>query len=140
MERRPTTMEVVAAAISDSDGRLLLQQCLPHKRHAGLWEFPGGKVENGETQRFALCREIHEELGIALPESGLKPAGSAKYLSADGGREIVLFLYTCREWSGEPQGREGQNWGWFTLDEAERLPLPPMDRTLLSGLRSKSLF
>ena len=140
MERRPTAMEVVAAAITDSEDRLLLQQCLPHKRHAGLWEFPGGKVENGESQRFALCREVSEELGVALAEIDLKPAGSANDLSADDGREIVLFLYTCRQWSGEPHGREGQNWGWFTLDEAARLPLPPMDRMLLSGLRSKSLF
>ena len=137
MERRPTTMEVVAAAIWDSEGRLLLQQCLPHKHHAGLWEFPGGKVENGESQRFALCREVHEELGIALSEADLKPAGSA---NDDGGLEIVLFLYTCRRWSGEPDGREGQNWAWFSLDEATRLPLPPMDRTLLGCLRSDSRF
>lgn len=140
MERRPTAIEVVAAAITDSAGRLLLQQCLPHKRHAGLWEFPGGKVENGETQRFALCREVREELGVELAESDLKPAGSANDLPADDDREIVLYLYTCRQWFGEPHGREGQNWGWFTFDEVARLPLPPMDRTLLSGLRSKTLF
>ena len=140
MERRPTTIEVVAAAIWDSGGRLLLQQCLPHKRHAGLWEFPGGKVENGETQCFALRREVHEELGIALSEADLKFAGSANEISADGRLEIVLFLYTCRRWSGEPDGREGQNWAWFSLDEATRLPLPPMDRTLLGCLRSESRF
>ena len=64
VENNPTFVPVVAAAIRDGAGRLLLQQCLPHKRHAGLWEFPGGKVESEEIPRLALCREVAEELGI----------------------------------------------------------------------------
>lgn len=127
-------MPVAAAAIRDTAGRLLLQQCPPRKRHAGLWEFPGGKVENGETPRFALCREVHEELGIELSEEALEPAGFAEEPPAEGRPALVLFLYTCLIWSGEPEGREGQHWGWFTPGEAALLPLPPMDRALLAGL------
>ena len=127
-------MPVVAAAICDAGGRLLLQQCLPHKRHAGLWEFPGGKVERAETPRSALCREVGEELGIELYEADLEPAGFAEEDAVDGRPPVVLFLYTCRDWRGEPEGREGPRWGWFTPDEAARLPLPVMDRALLGGL------
>jgi len=134
VERNPTFLPVVAAAIFDAQGRLLLQQCLPHKRHAGLWEFPGGKVEIGETPRFALCREIDEELGLELLEEHLQPAGFAEEPAADGTQRLVLFLYTCRRWRGRPRAREGQRWGWFTFAEAARLPLPAMDRCLLAKL------
>jgi 8-oxo-dGTP diphosphatase len=134
LERKPTFVPVVAAAIRDGVGRVLLQQCLPHKRHAGSWEFPGGKVENGETPRFALCREVAEELGVVLEEDGLEPAGSAEEPPENGRPGLVLILYTCLRWHGEPQALEGQRWGWFTLEEAARLPLPPMDRALLAGL------
>lgn len=134
MERKPTFVPVVAAAISDAHGRLLLQECRPHKRHAGLWEFPGGKVEIGESPQFALRREIKEELGLELLDAVLEPAGFAEELAPDGRPVLVLFLYICRQWQGQPEGREGQKWGWFTPDEAARLPLPPLDRTLLAGM------
>ena len=127
-------MPVVAAAIRDDAGRVLLQQCLPHKRHAGRWEFPGGKVENGETPRFALRREIAEELGLVLEESALEFVGSAEEAAIEGRPALVLNLYTCLLRHGEPEGREGQDWGWFTLEEAARLPLPEMDRALLAAL------
>lgn len=130
-------MPVVAAAIRDRAGRLLLQQGLPHKRHAGLWEFPGGKVESGETPRFALCREVAEELGIELELGALEPVGFAE---EDGNRErppLVLFLYSSLLWRGEPEAREGQGWGWYTPEEAVRLPMPAMDRTLLARLLSE---
>jgi 8-oxo-dGTP diphosphatase len=136
LERKPTSVSVVAAAIRDREGRLLLQQGLPHKRHAGLWEFPGGKVETGETQRFALCREVAEELGIELDEDALAPAGFAEEAAAEGRPALVLFLYTCLHWRGEPAALEGQGWGWFTLEEAHALPMPEMDRALLEGLPS----
>lgn len=134
MERKPTFIPVVAAAIRDREGRVLLQQALPGKRHAGQWEFPGGKVESGETPRFALCREVLEELGLTLVEASLAPSGFAEEAPGEGRPGIVLFLYTCTAWHGAPEGREGQQWGWFPLDEAARLDLPPMDRALLEEL------
>lgn len=134
MERKPTFVAVVAAAIRDGDGRLLLQQGLPHKRHARLWEFPGGKVESDETPRVALCREIAEELGIELEPGALRPAGFAEEAGEAGRPALVLFLYTSLRWHGRPEAREGQVWGWFTPEEATQLPMPPMDRALLGPL------
>jgi len=127
----PTWTPVVALALIDSDGRLLLQQRPAGKHHAGLWEFPGGKVESEENPRFALVREIGEELGLQIDPVDLLPA-----LLADdmGERTIVLFLYTATKWLGNPEGREGQEWGWFSPSEAAALPLAPMDRDLHSRL------
>ena len=139
LERNPTFVPVVAAAIRDGEGRLLLQQCLPHKRHAGLWEFPGGKVESGESPRFALCREVAEELALELTEAALEPAGFAEEAAHDGQPALVLFLYNCKVWSGEPEGREGQHWVWFTPAEAFALPMPAMDRALLARLLPEAL-
>ena len=134
VENSPTFVPVVAAALRDETGRLLLQQCPAHKRHAGLWEFPGGKVESEEIPQLALCREIAEELDLQLDPGTLIPAGFAEELPSNGRPGIVLLLYTCRTWSGRPAALEGQNWGWFTPEEAAALPLPPMDRALLEGL------
>jgi 8-oxo-dGTP diphosphatase len=134
VENSPTFVAVVAAAIRDSAGHLLLQQCPAHKRHAGLWEFPGGKVESEEIPRLALCREISEELDLELDPGALLPAGFAEELPAEGRPGLVLLLYTCRTWRGTPTGLEGQNWGWFTHEEARGLELPAMDRALLAGL------
>src|SRR5579875_4157433 len=92
---------VVAAALADTQGRVLLQQRAPGRSMAGLWEFPGGKVEPGERPEAALARELHEELGIEVDEARLVPAAFA---SADnGGRHMLLLLYLCREWKGVPQ-------------------------------------
>ena len=134
VEKSPTIVLVVAAAIHDGAGRLLLQQCPANKRHAGLWEFPGGKVESEEFPQLALCREITEELDLELDPGALVPAGFAEELPADGRPGIVLLLYTCRTWRGTPTALEGQDWGWFTPEEAVRLALPPMDRALLQRL------
>jgi 8-oxo-dGTP diphosphatase len=134
LEKKPTFVPVVAAAIRDGAGRLLLQQGLPHKRHAGLWEFPGGKVETGETPRFALCREVAEELGIDLVEAALEPMGFAEEAGTDSRPALVLFLYTSLQWHGEPEAREGQGWDWFSPEEATSLPMPAMDRALLAAL------
>ena len=134
VENSPTSVTVVAAAIRDAEGRLLLQQCLAHKRHAGMWEFPGGKVENKEIPRLALCREVLEELGLTLDPDVLAPAGFAEESPVDECPGLVLLLYTCGVWCGIPAALEGQNWGWFTLEQAAALDLPPMDRALLAGL------
>ncbi len=134
LENPPTFLTVVAAAIRDAEGRLLLQKALPNKRHAGLWEFPGGKLENGETPRDSLCREIAEELGLELVAEAMTPAGFAEESASVGDSGIVLLLYNCPSWRGEPEGRDGQRWGWFDAAEADRLPLAGMDRVLLRAL------
>lgn len=134
VENCPTVVFVVAAAIRDHSNRLLLQQALPHKRHGGLWEFPGGKIEEGETPRFALCREVMEELGIDLDGQRMTTAGFAEEAPEAGRPGLVLFLYNCPAWQGKPDAREGQQWNWFTPEEAATLAMPPMDRRLLEGL------
>jgi 8-oxo-dGTP diphosphatase len=138
LESNPTWLAVVAVALRNESGCLLLQQRPLHKHHGGLWEFPGGKVESGETPRLALVREIAEELGITLETSSLVPL-----LLADEGAagRVVLFLYSAATWGGEVTPHEGQEWGWFTLAEACALDLAPMDRSLLermSGPRSRA--
>lgn len=116
---------MVALDLRDREGRVLLQQRPPGKHHAGLWEFPGGKVESGENPRVALCREIAEELGIGLDPADLVPT----FVADDGPQAgIVLFLYSAASWTGGIVAGEGQAWGWFTLVEALELPMPPMDR------------
>jgi 8-oxo-dGTP diphosphatase len=123
---------VVAAAITDAAGRLLLQQRLPGKRHGGLWEFPGGKVEQGESHAEALVREIDEELGLHLAPEALEPAGIEREATSGDHPGIVMFLYRSTRFSGEPTGRDGQAWGWFTPAEAAALPLAAMDRALIA--------
>ena len=134
MEEKPTWLAVVAAAIRHSDGRLLLQQALPGKAHAGQWEFPGGKVESEENPRLALAREVREELGLSLDPDAMRALGFADEPARDGGPAIVLFLYDCPVWEGEPAALEGQAFGWFAPGEAGQLPLAPMDRALLETL------
>ena len=95
---------VVAVALVDAEGRVLLQQRPPGKPMAGLWEFPGGKVEAGETPEAALVRELEEELGIATQESCLAPASFAS--EALGDRHLLLLLYVCRKWQGVPEARQ----------------------------------
>ena len=94
---------VVAVALVDGDGRVLLQQRPPGKPMAGLWEFPGGKVEPGETPEAALVRELEEELGIETQESCLAPASFASEPLGD--RHLLLLLYVCRKWRGVAEAR-----------------------------------
>jgi len=134
VENVPTVLEVVAAAIRDDRGRLLLQQRPEGKQHAGLWEFPGGKVEQGETHAEALIREIAEELDLVLDPTALGLLGEAREAAVSHERQIVLFLYSAPGWAGVACGMEGQECGWFTPEQAVGLPLPPMDRHLLGLL------
>jgi len=134
LEKKPTFIPVVAALIRDKKGQLLLQQCPAHKRHAGKWEFPGGKVETGETPQFALSRELLEELGLEPDMAAMRLVSSAEEPPSGGRPGLVLFLYSCPIWSGEPHGRENQVWGWFSMAEAALLDLPEMDRALLATI------
>ena len=122
---------MVALALRDAEGRLLLQRRPDGKHHGGLWEFPGGKVESGENPRDALVREIAEELSIALDPQHLEPAHFAEEHARN---RIVLLLYTSHQFAGAIVPEDGQEWGWFNIEDAARLDLAPMDRSLLSRL------
>jgi 8-oxo-dGTP diphosphatase len=131
MEKIPTLL-VVAAALVGGDGRLLLQQRAPGKAMAGLWEFPGGKVEPGERPEAALVRELGEELGIAVAEAALSPAAFA---SAElGERHLLLLLYLCRAWEGQPEALDAAALRWATPAEMRALPMPPADMPLVEAL------
>jgi 8-oxo-dGTP diphosphatase len=120
---------VVAAALVDGERRVLLQQRSPGRAMAGLWEFPGGKVEEGERPEAALARELEEELGISVGVEALTPAAFA---SADnGGRHMLLLLYLCREWRGEPCPLDAAALKWVRPDEMAALPMPPADEPLI---------
>ncbi|WEK46834.1 MAG: NUDIX domain-containing protein [Candidatus Andeanibacterium colombiense] len=134
LEKNPTWLLVVGAALIDSGGRVLMYRRPLGKQHGGLWEFPGGKVENGETPADALVREIEEELGIELDPAALEPAEFAQGAGDGAHPGIVILLYTARSWRGKPEAREGGEWGWFTFEEAAELPKPPLDIPLLANL------
>ena len=137
MESNPTWLAVVALALSDGAGRWLMHKRPSAKDHGGLWEFPGGKVETGETPEEALVREIAEEVGIAIDPAALVPATFAHDRDSDRLPKIVILLYTCARWTGEPQALEGEAIGWFASDEIERLDKPPLDVMLAASLFRK---
>jgi 8-oxo-dGTP diphosphatase len=127
-------MAVVAAAICDGRGRWLLQKRPAGKRHAGLWEFPGGKVEPGETPPQALVREVNEELTIDCLVAPDPPLARAAGEAGDGEPAIVISLYRIAEWSGTPRPEPGAELGWFTPAQIAGLPLPPLDSRLAAQL------
>lgn len=131
MEKNPTLM-VVAAALARPDGRVLLQQRPAGKAMAGLWEFPGGKVEPGERPEQALARELGEELGIDVEEAALAPAAFAS--APLGERHLLLLLYLCRRWVGEPEPLDAEALCWVTPAEMRTLPMPPADVPLVDML------
>jgi 8-oxo-dGTP diphosphatase len=133
LPNNPTWLPVVAAALTDADGRLLMHRRPPGKRHAGLWEFPGGKVESGEIPALALVREIDEELGIELDPSALEPVAFAESRAETGFPAIVILLYRAGRWRGEPRALEGGELGWFDRGQAWALPKPPLDVMLLDS-------
>ncbi|MGO4167136.1 (deoxy)nucleoside triphosphate pyrophosphohydrolase [Novosphingobium sp. YAF33] len=137
-------------ALLRADGRVLMQQRPLASQHGGLWEFPGGKVEAGETPEMAAARELHEELGVALAPEALMPVGFASgpgslpsgdealkaraESAGGGGRAIVILLYACRAWEGEPEAHEAEALGWYMPGEIPGLDMPPLDYPLAAAL------
>ena len=128
------TLTVVAAALVDGDGRVLLQQRAPGRQMEGLWEFPGGKIDEGELPEAALIRELREELGIETEAACLAPAAFAS--AALGERHLLLLLYICREWSGTPQPIDAAALTWVRPPEMFALPMPPADKPLIGILEA----
>jgi 8-oxo-dGTP diphosphatase len=129
----PPLVLVAAAALVDADGRVLLAQRPAGKSMAGLWEFPGGKVNAGETPEAALIRELSEELGVDVTASCLAPFTFASYSYPDF--HLLMPLYVCRKWSGIPAAREGQQLAWVRPARLGDYPMPPADKPLIAMLR-----
>ncbi|HEV7440619.1 MAG TPA: (deoxy)nucleoside triphosphate pyrophosphohydrolase [Methylobacterium sp.] len=123
---------VVAVALVDADGRVLLAQRPPGKQLAGLWEFPGGKVEPGERPEETLIRELAEEIGITVEEPCLAPLTFASH-SYDL-FHLLMPLYVCRRWSGTPRSLEGQALQWVRPRNLRDMPMPPADAPLIPFL------
>ncbi len=124
---------VSAVALIDRDGRVLLAERPTGKSMAGLWEFPGGKVERGETPEAALIRELDEELGIDTWESCLAPLTFASHSYDDF--HLLMPLFACRKWEGTPMSREGQRLAWVRPAALRDYPMPPADIPLIPILR-----
>ena len=124
---------VAAIALVDADGRVLIAQRPMGKHLEGLWEFPGGKLRDGETPEGALIRELNEELGIDVEHTCLAPLSFASH---DYGEfHLLMPLYVCRVWSGAPRGREGQQLKWVRPSKLTDWPMPPADAPLVAMLR-----
>ncbi len=124
---------VVAVALVDVDGRVLIARRPEGKSMAGLWEFPGGKVEPGETPEHALIRELHEEIGIDVTENCLAPFTFASHRYNDF--HLLMPLYVCRVWDGAVVAREGQTLKWVRALDLKDYPMPPADIPLIAMLR-----
>ncbi len=133
-DRSASLFPVVAAALVDEEGRVLLQQRPAGKALAGLWEFPGGKLEPGESPEDALVRELREELGIMVTADALEPAGFAT--EALPGRHLLLLLYVIRSWQGTPVALEADGLIWCEPAAMGAWPMPPADGPLVRQLRS----
>ena len=123
---------VVACALLDADGRVLLAQRPPGKAMAGLWEFPGGKVEPGESPEAALIRELSEELAVETRAACLAPLTFASHAYDE--RHLLMPLYVCRRWWGTPRPQEGQALKWVRPRAMRDLPMPPADEPLVAHL------
>jgi len=131
-DHSPQLLIVVAAALVDRDGRVLLQQRAPGRTMAGLWEFPGGKIEPGESPEAALIRELREELAIETETACLAPATFAT--GQIGDRPLLLLLYVCRKWQGMVRPTEAADSRWLRSHELFALAMPPADEPLVAML------
>jgi 8-oxo-dGTP diphosphatase len=136
VQRIPTMIPVVALVLIDSRRRTLLQQRRADRAFGGLWEFPGGKLEEGESPESALIREIEEELGLILSSEALVPLtfASDPILPPAPRQPHVILLYTCRDWQGEPRCLDGQSIEWVAPEGLMALPMPPLDVPLAKAL------
>jgi 8-oxo-dGTP diphosphatase len=123
---------VAACALIDADGRVLIAQRPEGKSMAGLWEFPGGKVDPGERPEDALIRELKEELGIVVKEACLAPLTFASHSYEDF--HLLMPLYVCRRWEGMVAPRENQKLAWVRPNRLKEYPMPPADVPLISHL------
>ncbi|TYC69913.1 8-oxo-dGTP diphosphatase MutT [Stappia sp. BW2] len=124
---------VAACALVDADGRILLAQRPEGKSMAGLWEFPGGKVEEGERPEETLIRELDEELGIEVNEACLAPLTFASHSYEDF--HLLMPLFICRRWNGTPQGKENQALKWVRAARLRDYPMPAADEPLIPHLQ-----
>jgi 8-oxo-dGTP diphosphatase len=132
MEKNPTTLFVVAAALTNQAGEILLQKRPEGRSMAGLWEFPGGKVDEGETPESALVRELKEELGVVVDPFDLVPFSFASEALNNG--HLLLLLYVCTRWEGQPTPLESPELCWLQPGDMHSLPMPPADRPLVNAL------
>lgn len=123
---------VVACALIDPDGRVLIAQRPSGKPMAGLWEFPGGKVEQGERPEATLIRELNEELGIVVSEPCLAPLTFASHAYPDF--HLLMPLYVCRRWDGTVTAREHAKLAWVKPNRLREYPMPPADEPLIAHL------
>ena len=128
----PRLTLVVACALVDIDNRVLITQRPEGKVLAGLWEFPGGKLEPGERPEASLIRELHEEIGITVQEACLAPLTFASH--AYDAFHLLMPLYICRRWEGQVIAREGQNIAWVRPNKLRDYPMPPADIPLIPHL------
>jgi len=124
---------VVAAALIDTQGRVLLAQRPEGKPMAGLWEFPGGKVEAGETPEFALCRELVEELNVQVQMEDLVPVTFASHSYEKF--HLLMPVFACYKWRGAPAGMEEQSLKWVDANDLSQYPMPPADIPLLDAIQ-----
>lgn len=134
-DRTEMILTVVAAALFDSRGRVLVQRRPAGKHHAGLWEFPGGKVDPEERPEAALVRELAEELGIVVDPAALTPVAFAS--EPIGERHLVLLLYRCAAWAGEPVALDAAEIRWMAVGDLHMLEMPPADRPFIAVLSAQ---
>ncbi|MCC6941272.1 MAG: (deoxy)nucleoside triphosphate pyrophosphohydrolase, partial [Novosphingobium sp.] len=135
MVHKSTVMIVVALALVSPEGKVLMQQRAAGKAHGGLWEFPGGKLENDETPEAAVMREIAEELGVVVESGNILPLSFASSCAETASKPVLLLLYTTRLWQGAPAALEpGTHVTWVSAQELLALPMPPLDIPLAQAL------